>query len=194
MSSCRVRTILKLLITLGSTHAVDAKTVATNTSFGAIELVQEVRTRDPGEPEVMHVATEWTKLRLLWASQAGDMTVRLEDDGEMLDIYVAGHDCLSRAPFQRYRNEIGEPALWNSVLANMRNLMSACPRVSASQSRSYTREISNSADDFVPAVEALKSRTHTVFRSDLKRCRPKQARPNEPILHVPFANVCDGRW
>lgn len=195
MRRLAIRTLLTLLFALVGTTSGQAKTVETKTTFGLVELVQEVRTRDPGEPEIMHVATEWTKLRLVWKSRDGDLTVRLEDDGQMLDVYVEGHECATRAPFQRYALQVGETGLWNSAMSNMRSIVAACPRITAQQKRSYVREISLAQDDFVPAVEALKSRARVVFQTDLKRCRPQPARSQDHIMTFDhFGPDCSQRW
>ncbi|MET0309902.1 MAG: hypothetical protein ABW023_14445 [Sphingomonas sp.] len=166
-----------------------ARTVEEETRFGSIELVVETRTRDPGEPPIMHVATEWTKLRLRWRPKTGDMRVDLIDDGGGLRIEGRGHDCLSAAQGQRYGKRLGEAALWNALRAHLDSLMAVCPRISPRQARTYRQAFAMSRDDYVAAIEAMKKRALTLFRRPLMRCKAWTQ-----SFADPFSGRCAGEW
>jgi len=172
-----------------------AATVEQSQRFGTFALITEVRTRDAGEPVIMHVATEWTKLHLRWRSQDGSLVANLTDDGGMLKIDVESEaKCFLSAAYQRYLGKSGEPALWQATTMAVRDLLRACLRVDRSAALSYTRELAQSAHDFETGVEAMKSRSIVLFGPTLKRCRPKPARPKQLDIIDPFASTCAGLW
>lgn len=185
-----LRLLATLVFSLMWHASCHAKTTEQRTEFGLLSLVQETRTPDPGEPPIMHVATEWTKLHLRWTSRAGDMTVDLVDDGSMLQIDVSGHDCSSAAPYQRYRQEIGEPRLLAQMRMNLTELLKVCPRVSRSQAAIYVQEFGGIKNDYVAGVEALKQRARNTFTNTLARCRPR----NDGVIPQPFESRCGGTW
>lgn len=171
-----------------------AATAEQTRSFGTVALIEEVRTLEPDEPPIMHVATEWTKLHLRWRSQDGALIVNLTDDGEMLQIDVKTRaECFLTAPYQRFRTG-GEPALWQAMTSAAHDLLRACPRVKRAPALSYIRELGQSAADFRTGVEAMKSRSTGLFGKTLKRCRPRSAPRQHTIVTDPFASRCDGRW
>jgi hypothetical protein len=171
-----------------------AATVEQSRSFGTIALIEEVRTREPDEPLIMHVATEWTKLHLRWRSEDSSLIVNLTDDGGMLQINVkTGFECFLSAPYQRFRTG-GEPALWQAMTTAARDLLRACPRVRRTAALSYLRELGQSATDFQTGVAAMKSRSILLWGKTLKRCRPQPVTRQPMIITDPFASRCDGRW
>jgi hypothetical protein len=170
-----------------------AATVEQKQSFGAFSLIDEIRTREPGEAEIMHVATEWTKLHLRWRSQDGNLVVNITDDGLMLQIDVASEsNCSRSAPHQKFQSTRGEPALWQATTAAVRDLLRVCLRVKRAAALSYLHEMRQSAGDFEMGVEAMKSRSVILFGKTLKRCRPRSR--EQAIIIDPFASRCEGRW
>lgn len=147
-----------------------AATVEHLTGFGKFDLVEEVRTRDPGEPPIMHVATEWTKYHLRWRSSDNVVRFALTDDGEQLSASFEGRECSSRSAFQQFSGKTGEPILFDEALKQLGQTFEVCPRVSAAERQHYAREFALSADDFVPAVEALKLSGAKKFGSWRNRC------------------------
>ena len=171
-----------------------AATVEQSRSFGTFALIEEVRTREPDEPLIMHVATEWTKLHLRWRSRDSSLIVNLTDDGGMLEIDVKTEsECFLSAPYQRFRTG-GEPALWQAMTTAARDLLRACPRVKRTAALSYLREFGQAANDFQTGVAAMKSRSILLFGKTLKRCRPRSVTRQPMIITDPFASRCDGRW
>ncbi|WP_448661856.1 hypothetical protein ACG3SL_14380 [Sphingomonas sp. CJ20] len=186
---------LALFVSLGAGGvAAPAETTERASNFGAITVVEEVRTRDPGAPPVMHVATEWTRLHLRWQTQDRRLSVTLRDDGEMLDIDVSAGDCLLFARYQRFEPAKGEPALWRSMIAAVRTQLQRCAGIKPSAATSYQAEMRRADSDFALAVEAMKDRSRVVFGPNLKRCRPFCHKPGQPAFFEPFQNRCDGRW
>ena len=147
-----------------------ATTVEHPTQFGRFELVEEVRTHDPGEPLIMHVATEWTKYHLRWRSIDGVVRFALTDDGEKVAAFFEGKDCSSASAFQQFSGRVGEPALFHEAMQQLGELFKACPRVTATEHQHYVREFASSTNDFIPAVEALKQRGAKKFGSWRNRC------------------------
>lgn len=183
-----------LLALLAVSASVRAETVEQRTAFGAVVLVQEVRTRDPGQPPIMHMADEWTKLHLRWTAATGDMTIEIVDDGHALSIAADGHECALRSTYERYARQTGEPALWRQMQAYLQQLAKVCPRISRVEVRAYGRALAGAEDDFVAGVEALKKRAALVFKHDLGRCRPRRVEGTIIIPSDPFADRCDGTW
>jgi len=172
-----------------------AKTVEQNQSFDTFALIEEVRTREPNEPLIMHVATEWTKLHLRWHSHDKTVVAELTDDGSMLRIDVKSEaHCFSSADYQRYRGTSGEPALWQAISTTVHGLLRVCPRVNRLAALRYSRELGQSVDDFHTGVEAMKSRSFILFGTNLKRCRPKPVKPKELSIIYPFPSTCSGVW
>lgn len=180
---------LALVTAMSWNGASQAGTVERRMSFGSISLVEEIRTRDPGEPATMHVATEWTKLHLRWIPGSGDLLLDLVDNGGTLQIEVRGHDCSSIASYRRYSLAIGEPELWQSLKGSLHHLVETCPRISPEQGAAYEREFSRTYDDYIAGVEALKVHARHSFKS-LARCRAPKAK----LLIDPFQKRCEGTW
>jgi hypothetical protein len=171
-----------------------AATIEQSRSFGTIALIEEVRTREPDEPPIMHVATEWTKLHLRWRSKDGSLIVSLTDNGGMLQIDVKTEsECFLSAPYQRFRTG-GEPVLWQAMTTAARDLLHACPRVKRTAALFHLRELGQSANDFQTGVAAMKSRSILLFGKTLKRCRPQSVTRQHTIITEPFVSRCDGSW
>lgn len=194
MSPANLTWSLALCLSAAATPSF-AATIEQSQGFGTFALITEVRTRDAGEPESVHFATEWTRLHLRWRSQDRSLVADLSDDGGMLKIEVKSDaECSSSSSFHRYRNTSGEPALWQATTTAVRDLLRICPRVSRSAALSYSRELAHAADDFQTAMEAMKSRSIAMFGSSLKRCRPKPVNPKQPVSVDPFSSPCGGLW
>jgi hypothetical protein len=169
--------------------AARAETVMQETSFGAFTLVREIKTRDPGEPLIMHVATEWTKLHLRWRSRTGDMRVELIDNGGMLEIDMDGHECSSGARYLRYGKRLGEPALWSDMNSMLASLTKICPRIEPARRAAYAAEFALARDDYVAGIEALKKRAARLLNPSLTRCRRLQT----SVIPDPYA-LCRDYW
>jgi hypothetical protein len=163
--------------------AAQAGTVETRTAFGRIEMVEEVRTRDPGEPPIMHVATEWTKLHLRWRSVDGLMAVDVVDDGRMIEANVTvgtGEPrCSTSAHYLQYRGAAGEAEIESELRALIARFATWCPIVSTTTGTSYARSLADGASDFVEAEDGLRAGARDLFKRPPTRClapRPSKAR------------------
>ena len=179
------------LMLLAIALPASAKTIETRTVFGTVVLIEETRTRDPGEPLIMHAVTEWTKLRLHWEASDEGFNVELIDDGGTLSIEQKGHDCASGGGLQRYEQRTGEDRLWRIMNASLAELTKLCPRISREQAVRYAAGLRAAHDDFIAAVEAMKRRALALYQRPLRRCRP--AKRFMPAID-PFASPCDGVW
>lgn len=168
------------------TAAAQAGTVETRTPFGRIEMVEEVRTRDPGEPAIMHVATEWTKLYLHWRSADGVMTVDVIDNGWMITADIrasAGKpSCSTGANYLQYRGVAGESEIENELRTVIARFPQWCSIVSPATGADYARTLADGADDLAAAEDRLRTRANDLFKRPLTRClapppRSKKAGP-----------------
>jgi len=181
-----------LSVSLLTSAPARAETTEQRTAFGKVVLIQEVRRRDPGQPPLMHVADEWTKLHLRWTAATGDMMVEIVDDGRTLSIAVDGHECSLTSSYERYARQPGEPALQRQMRAYLQQLARGCPRIPLVRAQAYAQAFADTRDDFVAGVEALKRRATRVFKRDLARCRAR--RFDGAIVIDPFGDRCDGVW
>jgi hypothetical protein len=173
--------------------AAQAGTVETRTAFGRIELVEEVRTRDPGEPPIMHVATEWTKLHLRWRSADGVVAVDVIDDGWMIEALVTATvgkaSCVSSIDYLQYSGVAGEDEIADDLRAHIEWLPSGgCTMFSREASAGYARTLADGAKDFVAAEDGLRARARDLFKRPLSRClAPPPPKAGQPVfVRQPF--------
>lgn len=170
-------------------------TVETRTPFGTIEMVEEVRTRDPGEPPIMHVATEWTKLHLRWGSTDGVVTVDLIDDGWMIEAVVAAKgastSCITSVDHLQYSGAAGEYEIADQMRVVLAWLKT-CPGVSSKAAAGYARTLADGAADLTRAEDGLRARARALFRRTPVRCLPPILKKDEPpVIPLPFQGpVC----
>lgn len=145
-----------------------AGTVETRTPFGRIEMVEEVRTRDPGEPPIMHVATEWTRLHLRWRSADGVMAVDVVDDGWIIGATARGADCSASSTHLQYSGVAGEAEIKDVVRELLASLDKACPRLP--KGAAYAPTLAQGDTDFAAAEDGLRSRALALFRRPPTRC------------------------
>jgi len=148
-------------------------TTEQSTPYGAFNVIVEVRTADPGEVPIMHVNTEWTKLRLRWSSADAALTADLIDNGRFMVIELKGYDCFSNSFYFAYRNRAGEPDLRWRLADALANLLKVCPRIPEPLRAAYIAEFERSEADYRIAVEAMKAQALLLFYNTLKRCLPK---------------------
>ncbi|KRA56173.1 hypothetical protein ASD79_17595 [Caulobacter sp. Root655] len=166
--------------------AAQAGTVETRTPFGRIEMVEEVRTRDPGEPPIMHVATEWTKLHLRWRSADGVMSVDVIDSGGIVQAAIEGADCSASTAYLQYSGVAGEHEIVDGVRTLLALLDKDCPRLPSGAT--YATTLADGAADFVAAEDGLRSRALILFRRPLTRCLPPPMNrlfPSDPFNPFP---------
>lgn len=182
-----------------------AGTVETRTPFGRIEMVEEVRTRDPGEPPIMHVATEWTKLHLRWRSRDGVVSVDIVDDGWMIKAYVDATvgkaSCLSSVNYLQYSGVAGESEIEAEVRDLIARLLATrgCALVSREVSADQVRTLADGAEDFAAAEVGLRARARDLFKRPPTRClapppqppppRPKKGQPEILMIPEPFESL-----
>lgn len=194
------RSVVVVALGLGVLLAATAQadTVETRTAFGRIERVEEVRTRDPGEPPIMHVATEWMRLHLRWRSLDGVMSVDVVDDGWRIKAYanatVGKASCVSSADYLQYRGVAGE----SEIEAGVRDLIArvvagGCTLVSHEAAAVYVRTLADGADDFAAAEDGLRARARDLFKRPPTRCLvpprpppPKKGQPEIVMIFEPF--------
>jgi hypothetical protein len=172
---------------------VQAGTTETRTAFGRIEMIEEVRVRDPGEPPIMHVATEWTKLHLRWRSADGGMSIDVIDDGWMIEALftatVGKASCVSSTNYLQYSGVAGEYEIEDSVRAHIAWLRSGgCTMLTREAAAGYARTLADGAEDFAAAEDGLRARARDLFKRPLTRClAPAPPKTGEPILApMPF--------
>lgn len=165
---------------------VRAGTTETRTTFGTIEMVEEVRTRDPGELPIMHVATEWTKLHLRWRSADGVVAVDVIDDGTMIEARVNATVgkafCVSSINYLQYSGVAGEHEIEDDVRAQIAWLPSGgCNILSREAATGYARTLADGAKDFAAAEDGFRARARDLFKRPLTRCLeppfPKEGQP-----------------
>lgn len=161
-----------------------AGTVETRTPFGRIELVEQVRTRDPGEPPIMHVATEWTNLHLRWRSLDGVMSVEVIDSGAMIEAVVNGADCSASTSYLQYSGVAGELAITQGVRDLLASLEKLCPRLPPGAA--YSRTLADGAADFAAAEDGLRARALALFKRPLTRCLPPLSTSGAALVRGPF--------
>lgn len=153
---------------------VQAGTVETRTSFGRIEMVEEVRTLDPGELPIMHMPNEWTKLHLRWRSADGAVRVDLIDDGRLIEAGVsaeAGRDlCAASADHLQYSGVAGEDEIKDGLREIIASLANGCPVVSPAVAVAHARTLADGAADFAAAEDGLRARALQLFKRPLTRC------------------------
>jgi hypothetical protein len=176
--------------------SAQAGTVETRTPFGRIEMVEEVRTRDPGEPAIMHVATEWTKLYLHWRSADGVMTVDVIDNGWMITADIrasAGKpSCSTGANYLQYRGVAGESEIENELRTVIARFPQWCSIVSPATGADYARTLADGADDLAAAEDRLRTRSIDLFKHPPTRClAPPPTRSNKAGPEV-FMMTLDG--
>ena len=155
---------------------VQAGTTETRTAFGRIELVKEVRVRDPGEPPIMHMATEWTKLHLRWRTVDGVVAVDVIDDGRMIEARVTATvgkaSCISSINYLQYSGVAGERAIRDEVRAHVAWLPSGgCTILSREAAAGYAATLADGQDDFAAAEDGLRTVARDLFKRPT-RCLP----------------------
>jgi len=178
--------------------AAQAGTVETRTPFGRIEMVEEVRRRDPGEPPIMHVATEWTRLHLRWRSLDGVVALDVVDDGwrikANIEVRIGQASCLSSADYLQYSGVAGEYDIAGEVRALIARLpTSGCAFFSREASAGYVRTLADGVHDFAVAEDGLRARAGDLFKRPPTRClvplpspRPKKGQPEIFMALDPF--------
>lgn len=157
-----IKRVALACLMVGSQPAL-AGVVERSISFGSVEMVEEVRVRDPGEPAIMHTKTEWTKFHLRWRSSDQIAAFTLTDDGSMVTSKFNVGDCLISRSGNLFVGIVGERKLLNQAFADLRKILRMCPGLAVLERQRLANEFAGSADDFVPAVEALKKRGATKF-------------------------------
>jgi hypothetical protein len=167
--------------------AAQAGTVETRTPFGRIEVVEEVRTRDPGEIPIVHVETAWTKLHLRWRSQDGVMGVDVIDNGRIIEVFLNGADCVARTDYLQYSGVAGELEIQDGVRELLASLDKACPRLPAGAA--YAPTLADGAADFKAAEDGMRTRALVLFKRPPTRCLPPLPTKDNPFpvaLRGPF--------
>jgi hypothetical protein len=163
--------------------AVQAGTTETRTAFGRIEMVEEVRVRDPGEPPIMHVATEWTKLHLRWRSVDGWMIEAL------FTATVGEASCVSSINYLQYSGVAGEHEIEDDVRAHIARLPSGgCTILSPEAATGYARTLADGAKDFAAAEDGFRARARDLFKRPATRClAPPFSKAGQPaVIPPPF--------
>jgi hypothetical protein len=183
--------------------AAQAGTVETRTAFGRIEMVEEVRTLDPGEMPFMHMANEWTKLHLRWRSADGVVRIDVIDGGWTIEARVsaeAGQDlCIASADHLQYGGVAGEDEIKDQVREVIASLANGCPVVSPAAAVAHARTLADGATDFVAAEDGMRARALQLFKRPLTRCLappppPRRSKadgpPVVPMFYGPPAPKC----
>ncbi len=154
--------------------AAQAGTVETRTPFGRIEMVEEVRTLDPGEAPLMHMPSEWTKLDLRWRSADGLVRVDVIDDGWIIKARVfaeAGKDlCIASADHLQYGGVAGEDEIKDQLREVIASFANECPVVSPADAVAQARTLADGAADFAAAEDGMRARALELFKRPLTRC------------------------
>ena len=161
-----------LVLAFAPAGSAFAATTQQSTPAGPYELVVEVRTADPGEAPIMHVATEWTRLHLRWRSADRRLILNLADDGYIMALDLDGYDCGSRTAYLTYGKRSGAPQLRRMLRWSLDNLVKVCPRVPAPLRAAYRAEYANAERDFPAAMEAMKRKAIELYNGRLERCLP----------------------
>jgi hypothetical protein len=188
---CSAFTILCVI----SVSTAQAATVTRETRFGAFTLTEEVRTRDPGEPLIMHMATEWTKLRLIWRSTDQAVTTEIVDDGAFLDsesrVELLEKSCSSSGGYFQYAPSDDQSGLWRSMRQSMSQLLKNCAAIPPSAKQSYPASLTSASDDFLPAIAAFKKRAAILFpRPGFVRCSAPTRSKNIIITNPNAGRPC----
>lgn len=156
-------------------------------------MVEEVRVRDPGEPPIMHVATEWTKLHLRWRSVDGGMIIDVIDDGWMIGALftatVGEASCVSSINYLQYSGVAGEHEIEDDVRAHIARLPSGgCTILSPEAAIGYARTLADGVKDFAAAEDGFRARARDLFKRPPTRCLappfPKAGQP--AVIPLPF--------
>jgi hypothetical protein len=166
--------------------AAQAGTVETRTPFGRIEMVEEVRTRDPGEPAIMHVDTEWTQLHLRWRSADGVMSVDVIDSGWIIQAAIKGADCSALTAHLQYSGVAGEDEIIDGVRTLLALLDKDCPRLPPGAT--YATTLADGAKDFAAAEDGFRAWARDLFKRPLTRClAPSFSKEGQPApVRMPF--------
>jgi hypothetical protein len=173
------------------TPAAQAGTVETRTSFGRIEMVEEVRTLDPGELPIMHMPNEWTKLHLRWRSLDGVMSVDVVDDGWMMKADITATfgkaTCFTYRDHLQYRGLAGESEIPDQVRDAMMSFDENCSELSPKTRAAYARTLADAAQDLAVAEDGMRTRARVLFKRSLVRCvAPPPRSKSERLDPIPM--------
>jgi len=180
-----------------------AGTIETRTSFGRIEMVEEVRTPDPGELPIMDMPDTWTKLHLHWRSADGVVGVDVTDDGRIVEARVSAEAgkqfCISSADHLQYSGVAGEAEIKDQLQNLIASLAAGCPVIVPPTAVAHARTLADGGPDFAVAENAMRARALVLFQHPLTRClaplppprRSKKDGPEViPMLDGPPSPTC----
>ena len=148
-------------------------TAFTGERIGAFRLIRE-EYRNTGV-FIMHMPSQWTKVRMVWRSSDGLTEVQLEDDGFTLQVsYMAEsavqpHSCIGNAGLSKYGK--GPPgAFWKANRSEYLKFVKTCAAVDRSKLPTYKAEHLQALADFPAALERMRAMAVEAFGQLDRRC------------------------
>jgi hypothetical protein len=146
----------------------------TEEAIGPFKVVREDY-RNSGTP-IMHVADEWTRVRLQWTSADGLAEFQLEDDGMTLkglfSASASGRQggCSRVGSLHAYGEGPPTGAFWRANARDFAAFLRGCDAVERSAANRYMAEYDAAGERFAEALDRLKAEAIEAFRSIERRC------------------------
>jgi hypothetical protein len=149
--------------------SAEAGITETATPLGKYTLIETVSVLEPGDPHIMHVNQNWTKLRLSFVSDDKALRFDIEDDGGELRINA---DIVRCSGFKsgRYGTDRSGASLHLQTENFVKWLVKSCDSMASEQKASLLNNLLQARAEFPAALDELKARATRVFGGWQKRC------------------------